>query len=448
MRLSWLTAALLLLLPQSVSGQSIPRPLAANWPANVAMFDAAATEPYIEQLARGYRIQVYNMYRTDREQYLQRRAAWQEVLGAWRASDRPADHRDKLIDWLRQATLAVESVPPGPIPARPVFDVKVSKKPIEQLPKPDKIVPPIIPPGPKPPVQEPLVQKPPVQKPRVQPPVRKPAPTERLTIQLPTIPKDIDITPVPPTPSQAKRPERIASRVSPPQRRATPRSSVPRANRVATRPKRPASRRTLADRRTWRSSRRPAATRTKSPRTGSGRGKSSLVRSQPFPRLPGLSAEDLIKLAKADDRSLGVMDVSDNFDNFDLEDAGSEVNLIELAARIAGTNMALRGVEAQLSKIRKWDATQLTSMVAVLKQLCDRRDDLTLFRNLLPESERRLVGQLESPRAAISQCSSRMAETRARGNSRVSISRPKQREEDLQKLDKLSRQLAKLVVGF
>ena len=137
----------------------------------------------------------------------------------------------------------------------------------------------------------------------------------------------------------------------------------------------------------------------------------------------------------------------DDFDDFDLEDAGSEVNLIELAARIAGTNMALRGVEAQLSKTRKWDATQLTTIVAALKQLCDRRDDLTLFRNLLPESKRRLVGQLESARAAISQCSARMSETRFRIDSRIFDSRPKQREEELKRLDELSRQLAKLVTS-
>ncbi len=449
MRLSWLTAALLLLLPQSLNGQSIPRPLAADWPANVAMLDATAPEPYIEQLAKGYRIQVYNIYRTDREQYTQRRIAWQQTLDAWRASDSPTDHRDKLINWLRRATLAVESVPPGPIPPRPVFDAKVTKKPAEQLPKPDKIVPTITPP-----TQKPLVQKPPVQppvQPLVQKPVRKPAPTGRQTIQLPTIPKDINITPAPSTPTQAKRPDRIAPRVYPPQRYARPRPSVPRANRPVTRTRRPPSQRTLADRRTWRSPRRSSTTRTRQRRPGSGLDKSSSGRSQTLLPLPGLSAEDLVELAKADKGSVEVTDVSDNFVNFDdsdLEAAGSEVNLIELAARIAGTNMALRGVEAQLSKTRKWDATQLTTIVAALKQLCDRRDDLTLFRNLLPESKRRLVGQLESARAAISQCSARMSETRSRIDSRIFDSRPKQREEELKRLDVLSRQLAKLVTSF
>lgn len=110
--------------------------------------------------------------------------------------------------------------------------------------------------------------------------------------------------------------------------------------------------------------------------------------------------------------------------------------------------MAFRGVEAQLSKSQSWDAVQLTPMVQALKQLSARRDDLKLFRDLLPESDRRLVGQLESPRLAISQCNARISETRTRVKSKSFRGKPGDRVGELRKLDELSRNLAKLVAGY
>ena len=133
-------------------------------------------------------------------------------------------------------------------------------------------------------------------------------------------------------------------------------------------------------------------------------------------------------------------------DDFDAEGGDAEVNLIELAARIAGTNMAFRSIENQLKETHKWDAKQLDSMVTSIKQMCDRRNDLTLFRNLLDESDRGLVGELDSPREAISQCSARIAEVQKQLESRTSR-RSKHREEELQRLDAQSRELAKLVTG-
>ena len=129
------------------------------------------------------------------------------------------------------------------------------------------------------------------------------------------------------------------------------------------------------------------------------------------------------------------------------ENADSEINLIELAAQIAGTNMALRGVESQLSKSKTWDAAQLESMVKMLKQLSARRTDLTLFRDLLSESDRRLVGELDSTRPAISECSARISETRSRTEGKYFRGKPENRETELDKLEELSRELAKLVAG-
>ena len=129
------------------------------------------------------------------------------------------------------------------------------------------------------------------------------------------------------------------------------------------------------------------------------------------------------------------------------KDSNSEINLIELVALIAGTNMRLRSVETQLSKSRSWNSTQLTPMVQILKQLSARRDDLTIYRDMLPENDRRAAGQLESTRPAISQCSARISERRTHVKSKSYPGKPEEREEELKKLDELSRDLAKLVTG-
>ena len=158
-----------------------------------------------------------------------------------------------------------------------------------------------------------------------------------------------------------------------------------------------------------------------------------------MPKLPVLSPKDLAGLEKTKRAAVKIDTPAD--------DSKSDINLIELAAQIAGTNMALRNVEAQLSKTRPWDYSQLATMVQGLKQLSARRDDLTLFRNLLPKSDRRLVGELDSTRPAISQCSARISETKTITKSKSFRGKPKEREEELKKLDELSRDLAKLVTG-
>ena len=499
MKFTLLTAALLLLLPHSVVAQSTPQTWIANRSLDVATLDAAGAEQYIEQLARAYRVNVYNVYRTDRAQYNQHRAELQETLDAWRAAGSPAAERKELITWLEEAIRAVQNAPPTPLPARPVFDAKITEKPAtvqrDQSAKPappkvDEIAPaPPLPPTAKPPSEIAPAIEPPAEKPPAQPsittpdiattpatppspaipplpkpsaqagkepstrqpipsdtqpgPVEKPAPTQRQTPQIPSLPTlaDGDIAPAPPIPSQAKQPARIAPKVPAPQRSVRPRSSVPPANSVAGGAQRPSFSRSTPSRSSLRSSRRAAAINALKPKNSAEPAEKSPARSPALPTLPGLSAKEIAAMDKDDKASLAISKDADG------DDSGAEVNLIELAARIAGNNMALRGVEAQLSTSREWDSTQLTAMVTALKQLSDRRHDLTLFRNLLPESDRRLVGELESPRTAISQCSARISETRERVDSRGYRSRQKDSEEELKKLDALSQELAKLVTG-
>lgn len=231
--------------------------------------------------------------------------------------------------------------------------------------------------------------------------------------------------------SAAKRPG-LARKPTPTLRQAAKIATLPTLDDVKpTQP--PSSKASLADRRGWHSPKRAAATHTKPPKTGSGLGKSSVGRSHAFSILPDVN--------QASDGSLG------SPEDFDVKGPDAEVNLIELAARIAGNNMALSGIEDRLAESQKWDAKKLTAAIASLKKVCDRRNDLTLFRNLLPKSDRGLVGKLESPRAAISQCSELIADARAKAAKRFSRVRPKRREEELKKFDVLSGKLAKMMTG-
>jgi hypothetical protein len=157
----------------------------------------------------------------------------------------------------------------------------------------------------------------------------------------------------------------------------------------------------------------------------------------PLPKLmPGWSDHDLSGLRaskKLEGKGAAPGDTSD-----------SEINLIELAAQIAGTNMALRNVEAQLSKSRHWSSAQLEQIVGILKNLSARHDDLTLFRELLPENDRRLVGQLDSTRSAVSECSERISERRSRVVSKTFPGGEEDRQAELNKLDGLSQELGRM----
>jgi hypothetical protein len=195
----------------------------------------------------------------------------------------------------------------------------------------------------------------------------------------------------------------------------------------------------MPDRSKWSPTKRIQTTRTTTTKGESPASKTTTDKSQKTPLLPGY-ATNKEETSKKSDSSFLKPSYGNNEKTSD-----SEVNLIELSARIAGANMAIRNVEAQLSQDRRWSAKNLSIIVASLKQISERQNDLKLFRKLLPESERNLVGEIESPREIISQCSTLIAETRSRidrpGTRRLS----KAREDELKKLDELSRQLSKLV---
>jgi len=120
------------------------------------------------------------------------------------------------------------------------------------------------------------------------------------------------------------------------------------------------------------------------------------------------------------------------------------INLDELAANIAGVNLSLRALEAELDTPGRWNARQLASIVDRLKIIAIRRADLTLFREIVAEGQRVRLGRLASPRAAISRIAARIFEARSHATGPEFTGADAERRAELQRLDELSRRLAAL----
>ena len=90
------------------------------------------------------------------------------------------------------------------------------------------------------------------------------------------------------------------------------------------------------------------------------------------------------------------------------------MNVEELAARIAGSNLAFRAMDAALDEKGLWHAARLGPLVGRCEILVLRRGDLQLLRNLVPEPDRESLVRLESPKATIAELGARIVEARNR----------------------------------
>jgi hypothetical protein len=91
-----------------------------------------------------------------------------------------------------------------------------------------------------------------------------------------------------------------------------------------------------------------------------------------------------------------------------------DVNRAELRARIAGTNLALRALEAEIDRRRAWPIGEVAAFTTRLRQLATRCHDLRLFLDLLDEPERRLFEPLRSPLPVVAQLGEQLAAARRR----------------------------------
>ena len=122
------------------------------------------------------------------------------------------------------------------------------------------------------------------------------------------------------------------------------------------------------------------------------------------------------------------------------------VNLDELKVRIAGTNLALRALEDDVDEDRRWTAAHLEPLVERLGSLIERRGDLSMFLDLLGPRDRSKVGQLDSPRLAVSQLAERIVDARTHVTADHFPNTAAQRRRELARLDRLSIALAEMVV--
>jgi len=121
-----------------------------------------------------------------------------------------------------------------------------------------------------------------------------------------------------------------------------------------------------------------------------------------------------------------------------------EVNVEELAARIAGSNLGFRTLESDLDEKGTWDAARLEPLAERLRILVLRHADLSLFRSLAAADQRSSVGRLESPQTAISDLGARISEARKLASGEEFKGTQSERRAELDRLEALSRRLAEV----
>ena len=119
-----------------------------------------------------------------------------------------------------------------------------------------------------------------------------------------------------------------------------------------------------------------------------------------------------------------------------------ELNADELAARIAGSNLAFREMEAALDDTGEWSAVRLRPLVERIEILVLRRGDLRLLRNLVPAPDRASLVALNSPKATIAALTARIADARKRAGGADFKGSAEERRAELSSLDGLSKRLA------
>jgi len=119
----------------------------------------------------------------------------------------------------------------------------------------------------------------------------------------------------------------------------------------------------------------------------------------------------------------------------------AQVNIEELGTRIEGINLSLRNLEAELNEKHDFVADQLDSLLSRLDILVLRQKDLTLFRDLIAPREQAKVGQIDSSRSVVATIGTRIAELRVRTRENESLPEA-ERTSVLKQLDDLSDRLA------
>jgi hypothetical protein len=349
----------------------------------------------VSRLVRQYRSQVYETFREDHRTLIARQEAWFRVWRAWETGGSQPDQQDRLLAWL---DAAIHSMAAGAARLPPDPDFPPLLAATEPLKK-EAMPPAATPPSTKPAEAQPEVNVRPPQ-PMIQPQRPLPEPTiaaagpDGRVAQLRLLPPPEAVQ----VPGAACKPG-----LSPPARHWAAQHEPSPVPELAMMPR--------------------AAL------------KIALPPAQAAAPAPPPAAEEALPKPPAAEPKLPVAEA---------EKPGVQVNVEELAVRIAGNNLALRGLEAELNENRTWSADQLENVLSRLDILVLRQKDLTLFRDLVSAAEQARAGRTESPRHVISQLAARIVEVRNRLTAGEATIAEELRRAQLEHLDQLSQRLAAL----
>lgn len=407
----------------------------------------------IERAARQYRMQLYHTFRLRRAEYDRRREAWDQVVRAWEAAGRRADQRHLLLEWLQAALRSATPETLGPVPDIPDFGQ--TTHPVKE--------PPAAPIPAHTPQPEPRAQADVVPEYNLRPDVLRGLSTGETPFCLsrPDTPWLPHRRPPPglPVMSEPAGPRVSGARGAPGPLRSALVIGLPAVEKENVSPsvRAPLPDRGPADpldRQTLTSVGAPATASLQAPEPSelSASGfrpmhptlpRRAAVAGSPTASKPPLTASSLARIRSPLAPTILPLDRLDKPASRDLPPPTerAQINQIELAAQILGTNLALRACEAELDKQETWSVQRLTPLVERLRRVMLQRHDCRLLYDLLPEAEQALVGAFESPRPAMQALARRIAEARQRAQGAEFAGTEQERQAELRKLDELARNL-------
>lgn len=454
----------------------------------------------VDRLFRDFRRRVYDTFHADRAEYERRLEAGDRMMSAWNKTGRAFAFNILMIDWLEKAIASSQAGATAGLPPIPKFELAAPPNAGDkQPPKPKEGEQPN---KPKSPDETPSTPKP---APPEKNPTPKPAPPEKNRApenddsQSADPPKK-ESAPASVTPTKASEPVKSSP---PPSSGAATLSEPPITvqRRPPAEPARPSPRAEKAPRPT------PAGEPTRPPKTSydarppaklvlpiptgvpvfeaalpeTPQSAGGTIRRQhessgdvlpaaaltlisveqewppplPAPAAPDRHAQASAPVTAADERSavgqsrspvppeiarLPSPQVLD-------EPPGVQVNVADLAARIAGNTLEMRALESDLDDAATpWDTDRLERAVARLRTLVVQQRDLATFRDLVHANDRQRLDAFESPQAVIAQIGKRIFEARSRLSDEAQEPPDAARRAALDRLERLSTELAKLTI--
>ena len=433
----------------------------------------------IDQLVRRYRGLIFDKFNKEPDTLNQWRDVWAKVYLAWKLAGQQFEQQDRLIDWLEQAIQSTES---GTMPEAPKFEKEQpahEEKPQAEEKSPATEMPPAeekteVPEKPQA-EQEPQAdaekKAEPAEKPEAKKELKqeeKPEAAEKAldeekpqemeknqqeekpaTEQKPKEPADADADmskttspkaaqpqlPSPEAAAQLQKPSSSKAAIHLPQDdQKKPQADLPQTDkqppaRLARRQASPLP--AMPDDRKPLPSREAHAIAVTAPKLASD-------------AVQQTSAIDLPTETRVAPPTLAptLPDETPTTANDQASAAPVEIKVDELASRIDGHNLAFQALESELDENGNWTVERLESFTDRLHILTIRSNDLNLFREALSEDARSSLEKLASPKGSISQLAARIVETRRSVFSDKFKGTDAERQNELQRLDELSRRLA------